>query len=137
MCVVLGGAYAENGELQVTYPDSRRKIFRTNIPAQEKSGGVARSYDCAVKNMVFDTDNSLIMFPQTIGDGATLTNNYGDWLAVPQKDFYVDTTKRQYLTYGMTWDLANYAGLFAYRVQPSYNSKRVENGGRIMMRSYK
>lgn len=137
VCVVLEGLYAEDGKLFVEYPDINRKSFEMTIPKQNKGGGVAKSFECAVKIMVFDENNEMIMFPIEIGDGATLTNNYGDWLAVPEKDFYVDTTKRQYITYGMTWDLANYAGLFAYRVQPSYSSKRVENGGRIMMRSYR
>lgn len=135
VCTVLQGVTVENSTITVTYPSGIEKELPYVLPEQSKGGSVAKSYECAIRTLWYDEDDNLLMLPQTIGDGATLSNNFGDWLAVPVSDLYLDTNQCQYITYGMTWDLARYAGLFAYRVQPTYSSQRVENGSRIIYRN--
>ena len=134
VCVILGGAYCKDRELFLEQLNGERRKTSIVLPEQNIAGGVARSYECAVKSMLFDDENPLLMLPGEISDGATLSNSYGDWFATPESDFMLREGEERYLTYGMTWDLANYAGLFAYRVQPAYDSHRVENGARIIYR---
>ena len=104
------------------------------LPEQPKGGSVAKSFECAISKMCFDNDNPLVMLPEKIGCGATLTNNFGDWFSIPETDVYDVVKQAKCVTYGMTWDLASYAGLFAYRVHPTYSESRVENGARIIYR---
>lgn len=136
ICTILDNAYIKDETFVIQYPSGETAVMECNLPKQSKGGSVAKSFECGVKSFSYDADNSLIMFPETISEGATLTNSFGDWYARPLNDFYMDSEKDsiQYITYGMTWDLANYAGLFAYRIQPTETMRRVENGSRLIWR---
>ena len=80
-----------------------------------------------VSKMAFDAENSLIMLPVETGMGASPTTGYVDLWAYPKSSQKSDLV----LTYGLTWDLRNYAGLFAYRVA-SASTKAPKNGSRLI-----
>lgn len=134
VCTILDGVSVEEDKVVVEYPNGEKIALSYLLPEQSKGGGVAKSFECAVKKMCLEKDDEFVMLPEIIGEGATLTNNYGDWLSIPETDVYTVENQVKYITYGMTWDLASYAGLFAYRVHPTYSSARVENGARIIYR---
>ena len=79
------------------------------------------------KELWIDRRNSLIMLPVETGMGASPTTGYVDLWAYPKSSQKSDLV----LTYGLTWDLRNYAGLFAYRVA-SASTKAPKNGSRLI-----
>ena len=135
VCTILEGAYVKDDNIVIEYPDGKKADLLCKLPKQERGGTVAEGYECAIHSMCYDSKNPAVFFPDAVGDGATLTNSFGDWYCRPKSDFYMEgDMDKQYITYGMTWDLSAYAGFFAYRIQPTADMKRVENGSRIIYR---
>ena len=134
VCVLLGGVQYKNNNLYIQYPAGDSVVWKYDVIEQNNVAAASRSYEVAVNKMGYDVYNSSIIFPEEISNGATLTNSYGDWFALSKDEHYSGNSDVQCLTYGMTWDLANYAGLFAYRIQPHVDSNMVEIGSRLIFR---
>lgn len=128
ICVILDNATVDSqNNITITYPDNSKKMLSFQSPVQKLSASLAHSNDCAVHSLGFDSANSAILYPETLKKGSLLTNSYGDWFMKIWRE-----GSSQYITYGMTWDMDNYAGLFAYRVDPLNDTHKVENGARIV-----
>ena len=78
--------------------------------------------------MGFDENNPLYMLPIEVGNGASSVTGYCDAL------FYQKNERNLILTYGLTWDLRQYAGLFGYRANISAEEAKVESGSRLVYR---
>ena len=125
----------KDDNIVIEYPDGKKADLLCKLPKQERGGTVAEGYECAIHSICYDSKNPAVFFPDAVGDGATLINSFGDWYCRPKSDFYMEgDMDKQYITYGMTWDLSAYAGFFAYRIQPTADMKRVENGSWIIYR---
>lgn len=139
VCTILDNSYVENNKLTIIYPDNKKVEIACNIPTQSKGGSVAKGNEAGIKTMCFDELNPTIFFPEIISNGANLSNSFGDWFCWVKEDTHINKSdnSRQYLTYGMTWDLSAYAGLFGYRVFPTVDMRKVEHGSRILYRKKK
>lgn len=111
-------------EVVLLYADVRFKTYSGLPFTYEIRKGRNTAF---VSKMAFDAENSLIMLPVETGMGASPTTGYVDLWAYPKSSQKSDLV----LTYGLTWDLRNYAGLFAYRVA-SASTKAPKNGSRLI-----
>lgn len=132
VCVILDGISVDDKEnIEIVYPNGKKNVLSFKSPEQYVGSASVYSEDCAIHSLGLDEQNSAILYPDTICQESLLTNTYGDWFMKIKRE---DTSKKQYVTYGMTWDMSNYAGLFAYRVDPFMDTKKVENGARLIYR---
>lgn len=69
------------------------------------------------------------MLPNVVGNGASSVTGYCDAL------FYTPNELDCILTYGLTWDLRQYAGLFAYRANITSDEAKIESGSIIIYRN--
>lgn len=129
VCTMLDGAYVQNSYIAVEYPNGNQNILSYNLAAQTgtTSEGVSPSLS-SIKTMGYDIDNSSIMLPSEVGNGASAVTYWCDSL------FYKPTDEKQIITYGLTWDLRQYAGLFSYRVNINETIPKVESGSRLIFR---
>lgn len=132
VCVILDGISVDDKEnIEIVYPNGKKEVLSFKSPEQYVGSASVYSEDCAIHTLGLDEQNSAVLYPNTICQESLLTNTYGDWFMKIKRE---DTSKKQYVTYGMTWDMSNYAGLFAYRVDPFMDTKKVENGARLIYR---
>lgn len=129
VCTMLDGAYVQNCNITVKYPNGKQNILSYKLAAQTgtTSEGVSPSLS-SIKTMGYDIDNSSIMLPSEVGNGASAVTYWCDSL------FYKPTDEKQIITYGLTWDLRQYAGLFSYRVNINETIPKVESGSRLIFR---
>lgn len=129
VCTMLDGATVSSGNITVDYPNGLSKSLSYSLATQEgtTSEGVSPAI-ASIKTMGLDDDNSAIMLPTEVGNGASSISGWCDALFhAPSDDSYI-------VTYGLTWDLRQYAGLFSYRVNIDSGTPKVESGSRLIYR---
>lgn len=129
VCVLLDDVIVKNGEVSVTYPNRVIEVLSYKLPEQKGTPSIDIETDkCSILSMGYDPGNPTIMLPSVIGNGASAVSGFGDaW-------FYEDKGFEYCLTYGLTWDLRQYAGLFAYRANVTDSNAIIENGSRLIYR---
>lgn len=128
LCVMLDGTIVNNGIINIE--DMGSNITLGYKLAEQKgtpSDGVSPA-DASIRTMGYDQENPLYMLPVEVGNGASSVTSYCDAL------FYQENGNDLILTYGLTWDLRQYAGLFGYRANISANEAKVESGSRLIYR---
>ena len=131
VCVLVGGININNGKVNIEYGNGEKREISYSLPFQDGTPSQLVGHTAFIEKMGFDAENPLIMLPVSIGNSASPTTCYSDlWV-------YPETSKNDnlILTYGLTWDLRNYGGLFAFRVA-GVNAKAPENGSRLLYRSF-
>lgn len=129
VCVMLDGVSISDGSVLITYPNGNTTNISYIVTEQTKkpSESVILSIS-SISEMGFDSQNPFIMLPTSVGNGASATLGYCDsW-------FYKKSSTKTVLTYGLTWDLRQYAGLFGYRADSESSANRVETGSRLIYR---
>ena len=127
VCVLVDGIRICDGEVSVMTDGMDMEKISYTVSFQDGTPSTLIGHTAFVSKMGFDAENSLIMLPVETGMGASPTTGYVDLWAYPKSSQKSDLV----LTYGLTWDLRNYAGLFAYRVA-SASTKAPENGSRLI-----
>lgn len=129
MCILLEGVNVRGGEGSIIYPNGEVKVLSYKLPEQKGTPSIDIETDkCSILSMGYDFDNPTIMLPAVIGNGASAVSAFGDaW-------FYEDKGLDYCITYGLTWDLRQYAGLFAYRANVTDSNAIIENGSRLIFR---
>lgn len=129
VCVMLDDITINNGAISLEYPDGTNTVLSYGLTSQTgtTSEGVSPAV-ASIKTMGYDSDNSLMMLPTEVGNGASSITSWCDAL------FYNPTDSDLILTYGLTWDLRQYAGLFSYRANITSSEGKVESGSRLIYR---
>ncbi len=109
-----------------------------NITLKKRSGGkVNVGYmlpettsgnlvDNMVRSVGYDSENPLVMLPDSIGDGATISTYYGDaYISAPDEGEYV-------LHYGGGWSSKACAGLFNFGASSKTDETHTNTSGRMM-----
>jgi tetratricopeptide (TPR) repeat protein len=126
VCTFIGGATVSQQIVTLKYPDGSESVLNYLLPIQSGTPTENISLkESTILRMGYDPDNPLIMLPEKLGGGGS--ESFGDsW-------FYGGGSGTAVLTSGLTWDLREYAGMFAYRAASASGSS-VEQGSRIMYR---
>lgn len=83
--------------------------------------------DNMVRSLGYDSENPLIMLPDSVGDGATISTYYGDAYTAPEEEGeYV-------LHYGGSWSSQGCAGLFNFNATLKIDEARADTSGRMML----
>lgn len=128
LCVMLDGVTVNDGIIDIK-EDEGLTTLRYELAEQKgtTSEGVSPA-EASIHTMGFDENNPLYMLPIEVGNGASSVTGYCDAL------FYQKNERNLILTYGLTWDLRQYAGLFGYRANISAEEAKVESGSRLVYR---
>ena len=128
LCVMLDGVTVNDGIIDIK-EDEGLTTLRYELAEQKgtTSEGVSPA-EASIHTMGFDESNPLYMLPIEVGNGASSVTGYCDAL------FYQKNERNLILTYGLTWDLRQYAGLFGYRANISAEEAKVESGSRLVYR---
>lgn len=131
--VLLDGCYEEDYKVHITYPDGSKSVLGYPLPVQNNLPGGENTIpsETIVKSMGYDPDNPMIMLPGVLGDGASFTDSFGDAFYMHENLY---TVKQRVIAYGGCWDVANYAGLFNYRLQITEDESAKENTSRMVYR---
>lgn len=105
LCVMLDGVTVNDGIIDIK-EDEGLTTLRYELAEQKgtTSEGVSPA-EASIHTMGFDETNPLYMLPIEVGNGASSVTGYCDAL------FYQKNERNLVLTYGLTWDLRQYAGL--------------------------
>ena len=128
VCVMLDGVTVNNGIVNIEDGDTSITLgYELTGQNGTPSEGVSPA-DASICVMGYDEENSLYMLPIEVGNGASSVTGYCDAF------FYQKDDRDLIITYGLTWDLRQYAGLFGYRANISADDLKVESGSRILYR---
>ena len=130
VCVMLDKITIRNREIFIQYPNGKAENLDYKLTSQTgtTSEGVSPAV-ASIRSMGFDSKNPLFMLPNVVGNGASSVTGYCDAL------FYTPNELDCILTYGLTWDLRQYAGLFGYRANITSDEAKIESGSRIIYRN--
>lgn len=129
LCVMLDGINIENGNISITNADDETIMLDYELAEQTgtTSEGVSAA-QASILSMGYDKNYPLYMLPVDVSNGASSITAYCDAL------FYEKSDSKLIMTYGLTWDLRQYAGLFGYRANITENEPKVESGSRLIYR---
>lgn len=128
VCVMLDNVIIKNGEIHIIGLGDTSEVVLSYKLAEQRgtpSEGVSPAV-ASIRSMGYDPNNPLLMLPDSVGNGASSVSAYCDAC------FYQINDKDLILTYGLTWDLRQYAGLFGYRANISTDESKVESGSRLI-----
>ncbi|HKL80640.1 MAG TPA: hypothetical protein VJ888_09440 [Mobilitalea sp.] len=130
--ILVDNAYVKNSYLYIIYPDGKTVQIDYLLPVQKVQLSAVQfgsPSNMIVKTMGYDRNNSLVMFPSEIGEGAITSGYYCDaWYNSAEED------KAYIITYGGAWDNKGYAGIFNYRATFTEAISKPYNGSRIMFK---
>ena len=128
LCIMLDNISVTDGYISIESTlDSSQ--FTLNYKLAEQMGTTSEGVspaDASIFSMGYDISYPLYMLPIKVGNGASSVTAWCDAL------FYQKSSSELILTYGLTWDLRQYAGLFAYRANITENDAKVESGSRLI-----
>lgn len=128
LCVMLDGVTVNDGVINI---EEEKGLTTLRYELAEQKGTTSEGVSPAkasIHTMGFDESNPLYMLPIEVGNGASSVTGYCDAL------FYQKNERNLILTYGLTWDLRQYAGLFGYRANILADEAKVESGSRLVYR---
>ncbi|MFT4145431.1 MAG: hypothetical protein QM644_13335 [Mobilitalea sp.] len=130
--ILLENAYVQDSQLYVKYPTGETHKIDFPIPVQKvelSPQKFGEPTNMVVKQMGYDKNHPLMMFPSEIGGGASTSSYYCDsWYNLAEEGVvYI-------LTYGGAWDNKAYAGVFNFRASFTDTKRIAFNGSRIMIR---
>lgn len=128
LCVMLDGVTVNDGVINI---EEEEGLTTLGYELAEQKGTTSEGVspaEASIHTMGFDKSNPLYMLPIEVGNGASSVTGYCDAL------FYQKNERNLILTYGLTWDLRQYAGLFGYRANISVEEAKVESGSRLVYR---
>lgn len=120
VCVMLDDVIIKNGEIHIIGLGDTPEVVLSYKLAEQRgtpSEGVSPAV-ASIQSMGYDPNNPLLMLPDSVGNGASSVSAYCDAC------FYQINDKDLILTYGLTWDLRQYAGLFGYRANISADESK-------------
>lgn len=127
LCIMLDNISITDGIISIGTSYSSQ--FSLNYKLAEQIGTTSEGVspaDASILSMGYDINYPLWMLPVKVGNGASSVTAWCDAL------FYQENGSELILTYGLTWDLRQYAGLFAYRANITENDAKVESGSRLI-----
>lgn len=128
LCVMLDGVTVNDGVINI---EEEKGLTTLGYELAEQKGTTSEGVspaEASIHTMGFDESNPLYMLPIEVGNGASSVTGYCDAL------FYQKNERNLILTYGLTWDLRQYAGLFGYRANILADEAKVESGSRLVYR---
>lgn len=128
LCVMLDGVTVNDGVINI---EEEKGLTTLGYELAEQKGTTSEGVspaEASIHTMGFDESNPLYMLPIEVGNGASSVTGYCDAL------FYQKNKRNLILTYGLTWDLRQYAGLFGYRANILADEAKVESGSRLVYR---
>lgn len=114
VCVLIGDVTAD--ETKIYLNDEMLEGFSWD------GNEIART----VRGISYYNNNEYLLFPNLNNGKDRYSLSFGDRFSYPEFG------GKRYLTYGMTWDLNQTAGLFGYRFLPTLDMKKVEDGARLV-----